>query len=205
MRHGTFALLLAARGAGVTAVDPAAGSLDVARAEPGAEDVRWLHGDATALPPLQVDLATMTANVAQAVVEPSAWAATLRGTHQALRPGGHLVLETRDPGDRAWERWTREDTHRVVLLDGVGAVETWTEVTDVTGPLVTFTATWVFARDGATLTSGSTLRFRERAEVEADLVAHGYVVEDVRGGVDRFGRELVLVAREDGASASRSG
>ncbi len=67
---GTFALLLAGRGLEVTGVDPAAGSLAVARAKPGAERVRWVHGDATSLPPLQVDLATMTANVAQAIVDP---------------------------------------------------------------------------------------------------------------------------------------
>jgi len=54
---GTFALLLAGRGIEVTGVDPAGGSLQVARAKPGAERVRWIHGDATALPPLQVDLA----------------------------------------------------------------------------------------------------------------------------------------------------
>ena len=191
---GTFALLLAARGIEVTGLDPAGGSLDVARAKPGAERVRWVHGDATALPPLQVDLATMTANVAQAIAEPGAWAATLDAVHRALRPGGHLVLETRDPASRGWEQWTRERTHRVVPLAGVGGVESWTEVTDVTGPLVTFVSTWVFASDGAVLTSTSTLRFRELAEVEADLAAHGYVVVDVRDGRDPGGREVVVVA-----------
>ena len=53
---GTFALLLADRGIDVVGVDPASASLDVARAKPGADRVRWLHGDATSLPPLQVDL-----------------------------------------------------------------------------------------------------------------------------------------------------
>ena len=62
---GTLACLLAARGLDVVAVDPAAASLDVARRKPGAGRVRWLHADATALPPLRVDLATMTGNVAQ--------------------------------------------------------------------------------------------------------------------------------------------
>jgi ubiquinone/menaquinone biosynthesis C-methylase UbiE len=47
----------------VTGVDPAAGSLSVARAKPGATRVCWIDGDATALPPLQVDFATMTGNV----------------------------------------------------------------------------------------------------------------------------------------------
>ena len=47
---GTFACLLSQRGVDVTGVDPAAASLDVARTKPGADLVRWLHGDATSLP-----------------------------------------------------------------------------------------------------------------------------------------------------------
>jgi hypothetical protein len=45
------------------------------------------------------------------------------------------------------------------------------------------------------LTSDSTLRFRERAEVEAELDAQGFVVDDVRDAPDRPGKELVFVAR----------
>ena len=37
---------------------------------------------------------------------------------------------------------------------------------DVSGPLVTFRGTYLFASDGQVLTSDSTLRFRERDEVE---------------------------------------
>jgi 2-polyprenyl-3-methyl-5-hydroxy-6-metoxy-1,4-benzoquinol methylase len=66
---GTFAILLADRGFEVTGVDPALAVLDVARAKPDADCVRWIHGDATSLPPLQVELATMTGNVAQAIVD----------------------------------------------------------------------------------------------------------------------------------------
>lgn len=102
---GTLALLLAHRGLEVTGVDPAGGSLAVAQAKAGAERVQWLHGDATALPPMQVDLATMTANVSQAIVDPQDWEGTLRGVYEALRPSGHLVFETRDPAYRAWEAW----------------------------------------------------------------------------------------------------
>lgn len=47
---GTLACLLADRGIEVVGVAPAAASLDVAQAKPGAQRVRWLHGDATSLP-----------------------------------------------------------------------------------------------------------------------------------------------------------
>ncbi|WP_018548444.1 class I SAM-dependent methyltransferase [Streptomyces sp. LaPpAH-108] len=195
---GVFALRLARRGLEVTGVDPAEASLAVARTKPGAQQVSWIHGDATALPPLRADLATMTANVAQAVTDPPAWRETLRGIHAALRPGGRLVFETRDPARRAWEEWTRERSYTVTEVPGVGAVESWVELTGVDGPLVSFRWTYGFAADGTVLTSDSTLRFRERAQVAADLSACGYVLEDVRDAPDRPGRELVFVA-----SASR--
>ena len=191
---GSFALLLADRGLDVTAVDPAEASLAVARVKPGGDRIRWIHGDATSLPPLQVDLVTMTGNVAQAIVSPVEWAATLAGAHAALRPGGRLAFETRDPDRRAWEEWHRTASSRVTGIDGVGEVESWVELADVDLPLVSFRWTWVFA-DGDVLTSDSTLRFRERPEVERDLATAGYVLEGVRDAPDRPGRELVFVAR----------
>ncbi|MFE7790626.1 class I SAM-dependent methyltransferase [Streptomyces sp. NPDC057460] len=192
---GVLALLLADRGIEVVGVDPAGASIDVARGKPGSERVRWICGDATALPPLRVDLATMTANVAQAVAGPQAWQQTLRGAYDALSPGGHLVFETRDPARRAWEEWNPETSYSVTEVPGVGAVESWVQLIEVSEPLVTFRWTYVFAADGQVLTSDSTLRFRERHEVEADLVSHGYVVEDVRDAPDRPGREFVFLAR----------
>ncbi|MFF3504630.1 class I SAM-dependent methyltransferase [Streptomyces sp. NPDC003247] len=195
---GVFALLLADRGIEVVGLDPAGASLEVARSRPGGERVRWIHGDATALPPLRADLATMTANVAQAIVAPGGWRETLRRVHASLRPGGRLVFETRDPARRGWEEWNREDSYVAVDVPGVGVVESWHEVTDVSLPLVTFRTTYVFAEDGEVLTSRSTLRFRERREAEADLLAHGYVIDDVRDAPDRPGREFVFVARRPG-------
>ncbi|MFE6164838.1 class I SAM-dependent methyltransferase [Streptomyces sp. NPDC056486] len=192
---GTFALLLAGRGLRVTGVEPAAASLDVARSKPGGERVRWIHGDATALPDMRVDLATMTANVAQAIADPEAWEGTLSGIHAALRPGGHLVFETRDPARRAWEGWNRAATRRTVAVEGVGDIETWVDVTDVSLPLVSFRHTYDLTRTGETLTSDSTLRFRERDEVTASLTANGYVVDEIRDAPDRPGMEFVFFAR----------
>jgi SAM-dependent methyltransferase len=192
---GTFALLLAGNGVEVAGIDPAKSSLDVARAKPGAERVRWIHGDVASLPRLQVDVATMTGNVAQAIVEPADWKVALRGVYEALRPAGHLVFETRDPARRGWEEWTKAASHRVVEVHGIGLVESWVELTDVELPLVSFRWTYVFLPGGEVLTSESTLRFRERDEVCDDLSEHGYIVEDVRDAPDRPGREFVFFAR----------
>ncbi|CAM5344308.1 hypothetical protein SCALM49S_01498 [Streptomyces californicus] len=176
-------------------VDPALASIDVARSKPGSERVRWICGDATDVAPMRADLATMTANVAQEIADPQAWRATLRGAYGVLRPGGRLVFETRNPAVRAWEGWNRDASRRVTQIPGVGAVESWVEVTEVNEPLVSFRWTYVFAADGETLISDSTLRFREREESEAELTAQGFTVEDVRDAPDRPGKEFVFVAR----------
>jgi SAM-dependent methyltransferase len=191
---GSFALLLAGAGLEVTGVDPARASLDVARGKPGSEGVRWILGDATTLPPLEVDLATMTGNVAQAIAAEESWRATLLGIYEALRPGGSIVFETRDPAREAWLEWTRERSYEVTEIEGVGPVEHWADLIAVDPPLVTWRWTFVFP-DGGVLTSDSTLSFREREQVESALVEHGYVVDEVRDAPDRPGREFVFLAR----------
>lgn len=85
---GVFALLLDERGREVIGVDPASASVEVARKNPGADKVRFLVGDATALPPTQVDLVTMTGDVAQVSLTDAEREASLQGIHAALRPGG---------------------------------------------------------------------------------------------------------------------
>lgn len=191
---GTFACLLAATGRGVVAVDPAAASLDVARTKPGADRVRWLLGAATSLPPLRVDLATMTGNVAQVFLTDDEWLATLHGVRNALRPGGRLVFEVRDPSREAWRAWNRAESYERVELPVVGTVEHWVEVTDVTGQLVSFRWTFHFESSGEVITSASTLRFRGQDELEASLRRACLGLLDVRDAPDRAGLEFVFVA-----------
>jgi SAM-dependent methyltransferase len=195
---GTLACLLARRGLGVTALDPAGASLAVARAKPGAGRVRWVHGHATDLARLQVDMVTLTANVAQVFLTDGEWALTLQAAYAALRPGGRLVFETRDPAAKAWREWARGRSYKRIIVPGVGGVQSWVEVLDVSGDLVSFRGTVVFESDGAVLTSDSTLRFRHRDEVAASLAAVGFVVDEVREAPDRPGREMVFIARRVG-------
>ena len=79
----------------------------------------------------------------------------------------------------------------------MGSVVSWVETFDVSGELVTFRWTYEFESDGTTLTSDSTLRFRDRAALARSLRETGFAVEDVRDAPDRPGLEHVFVARRD--------
>lgn len=189
---GTYACSLAQQGVRVTAVDPAAASLDVARSKRGARDVTWIFGDATSLPRLGADLAVMTANVAQVFLTDESFSSTLHAVAASLRPGGHLVFEVRDPARRAWESWHGRVTEGTTATEGI--VNQLTEVIEVDGQRVSFRHTYRF-EDGSEAVSNSTLRFRGRAEINALLDATQFDVVDVRDAPDRPGRELVFVAR----------
>jgi hypothetical protein len=73
-------------------------------------------------------------------------------------------------------------------------MESWEEVTNVDWPVVAFDSTILFP-DGTRIVASSTLRFRGRGELEADLAAAGFLVQDVRDAPDRPGRELVFLAQ----------
>lgn len=195
---GSLAVRLAAQGIEVVGLDPAGASLDVARTKPHADRVTWVHGDATALAGLDpaADLAVMTGNVAQVFVEDRDWRATVTAVRGCLRPGGWFVFETRRPEACAWERWDLEPTPVDVDVAGDASVVVQRAVTEVALPLITFESTTII--DGQAVSSRSTLRFRERSEVEADLRTHGFEVVEVRDAPDRPGDELVFVARRVG-------
>lgn len=194
---GSLACLLARAGFEVVGVDPAGASLDVARGKSGAELIRWIHADATALPPLRVDLALMTGNVAQVFLSDKDLSATLHGIQGALRPGGHLVFEARRPAYRAWTEWQQDPAEATVHVAGVGAVSFRRDVTSVELPFVSFRQTYAFP-DGTQIVSESTLRFRWQKEFDALLEQAGFSVIDVRDAPDRPGREFVFLSQSSG-------
>ena len=194
---GTLACRLSNLGVEVVGLDPAAASLDVAREKPGANDVRWIHGDASSAPRSDFDAALMTGNVAQVFVTDAEWSRALGAMSEAVRDGGWLVFETRDPSRRAWEQWTKARTYRELEVPAVGLVGTWTELVDVQEPLVSFRQVFRFVQEGSEIVSSSTLRFHGRDEITEGLEATGFRLRSIRDAPDRPGLECVFVAQLD--------
>ena len=114
----------------------------------------------------------MTANVAQVFLTDEDWRATLRGVQRGAAAGRPPRPRDAGPGASglAWSG-TAQQTFTRTDIPGEGVVETWCEVTGAVDDLVSFRWTYVFDRDGAVLTSDSTLRFRTR--VAGRAVARG--------------------------------
>jgi len=176
-------------------VEPAEASLDIARSKKGASEVRWILGGADATTGINADLAFMTGNVAQVFLADKDWLHTLKTLHSVLSPSGYLIFETRNPKEQAWMEWTREKTVKVIDAKKFGPVVTWCEVTDVSLPNVSFKWTYVFRKTGDKLLSKSTLRFRDKDEIERSLKAAGFELQEVRDAPDRPGKEFVFIAR----------
>lgn len=122
--------------------------------------------------------------------------ATLRACRDALRPNGRLVFEARDPAKEVWKGLNREQTYTTIEVPEIGTVESWVEHLSVQLPLVSFRSIYIFHKDGSTLTSESTLRFRTRSEITETLSRAQLTVEAVRDAPDRPGQEFVFIAHQ---------
>jgi SAM-dependent methyltransferase len=194
---GLLTRSLARRGRTVMGVDPSRTMLDHARRQAGSELVTWLHGDASALAPTgTVDLVLCTGNAVMHV-SPEELPSTLTAVAAALRPGGIVSFESRNPAFREWERWTPEATYGE-RVTSVGRLREWLDVTDVREDRVVFDAHNVFP-DGEDRVYTNVLFFRSAQQFQRELEVAGFTdiawTGDWRGGpVEESSRILVFRA-----------
>lgn len=198
---GLLTRQLAVDGRHVTGIDPALAMLTVARRQLGGSRVQWVEGDSAALGTPDADVLLMTSHVAQVFLDEKEWTATLRAIHAALRPGGYLAFESRNPDDRAWERWNRDATYEQTNSP-YGPMTCWLELVKVENGRVHFKAYNIFTATGEVLIVNSELRFRRLTELTDSLTNTGFTIEHVygdwhRGPVTSTSRVFVIVARRD--------
>lgn len=230
---GQLTCELAKQGHHLVGVEPSDAMLGLARkratnelAEPLAADstrtsqsrsispVKWLHGGAQNLGAFEADLAIMTGHVAQFFLEDESWQQALRSIHGALKPGGHLAFECRNPLVQPFLRASRQmaqresqiselvsensdcseqsehidwpsDTNRRKVFDPLaGAVEWWFQLLSVEGERVLYEIHYLFESSGEKAISVNELRFRSRDELQDSLIDAGFTVDCVYGNWD---------------------
>lgn len=200
---GALGVELAAAGYTVIGVDPAEAMLDVARNRPGGEQVTWIHGYANDIRDGCADLVVMTGHVAQYFTTDEAWDEVLSHAFRALRPGGRIAFESRNPGYRAWECWIPEHTTRSFPHPEGGEYTTWKELLEVDehapqGVIETHCSVTEYA--GSTKRSvGETLIFRPLDLLTSSLETAGFAVESIygdwsRGPVTEDCVEFIIIA-----------
>ncbi len=152
--------------------------LRYAAARPGGGAVRWIRGDSSAIPPDEFDYAVMTGNVAQHILGPS-WSQTLLRVQRALRSGGVLAFESRNPLVRAWDAWATDD--KTVRPTSHGPLRESLDVSERPDGLVVLTAHNVFERTGEHIVETQTLAFRHHDVIERQLLDAGLAIDAVWG------------------------
>jgi ubiquinone/menaquinone biosynthesis C-methylase UbiE len=198
---GSVTLSLAELGHTVTGVDPADGMLQVARAKDEQGRVAWVQAPAAEFTlPDRFDLAIMTGHVFQVFLDDAETLAALRNIHRHMAPGGRLILESRNPQDRAWEDWTRENTREQQVIEGIGPVDVYYQIKNVQGEHVTFDAVFTILDTDETLVSESRLRFAPLDTIQRLLSAAGFGEVKLLGWWDgtpysETSPEIIAIAR----------
>ncbi|TFH56675.1 class I SAM-dependent methyltransferase [Glutamicibacter arilaitensis] len=173
---GILTVSFVSPGRSVVGVDPSPSMLAYARQRPGADNVTWIHGKATALAEGEFDFMVMTGNVAQHIIDPQ-WELSLNALRKAAAEGAVLAFESRNPSARAWEKWAGEAPESSQTPYGVLTEWCQTEVLDEHNVLLrSFNR---FEATGELHVEENVLAFRSERQIRAQLVEAGFEVRAV--------------------------
>ena len=110
---------LAGEGFQMIGVEPSRLMLEVAYKSPRGKQVKWIEGNAISLDEFNADLAIMTGHVAQFHVDEDYWNNSLKSIYKALRPGGYLAFESRNPAVQPWVNH-KQHTQQHLKIPSIG-------------------------------------------------------------------------------------
>ncbi len=138
--------------------------------------MQWALGDSRDIPGGRHDYAVMSGNVAQHIPD-GAWERTLADVRSALRDGGVLAFESRNPRARTWESWA--DSAPTTRATVHGPLREWMETSEPEPGRVVLTAHNRFEDTGEHVVEHLTLAFRDRPLIEHQLREAGFTVDAV--------------------------
>ncbi len=199
---GTGAMLHTAREMGhdgwLCGLDPADGMLRQASKR---SDIEWASGEPGEVSfRSEFDLAVMTGHAFQVLTDDDEVRSALAGIKSALKPTGRFAFETRNPADRAWERWGVEYSGEVENAAGE-TIRSRCEVDEpIQGDLVRFSHTFTSLEWPEPRVSKSVLRFLDVDSLDWFLAEAGFEVERRFGDWDRSALlanspEIITIAR----------
>lgn len=199
---GTGALLRLSRDAGhsgrLSGLDPAVGMLNQARQR---SDIEWIQGDLTSVDWEQAfDLIVMTGHAFQELTGDDEIRTALAAVRMALVDGGRFAFETRNPLDRAWERWPAQYSGEVIAASGVPVRCEYRVDGPIEGGIVRSTSVFTSPAWDSPVESHGPLRFLDAETLTAFLDGAGLVVDVQYGDWNRrpltdASPEIITIAR----------
>lgn len=210
---GTGALLHFAREKGhkgrLCGLDPAHGMLEQARKRTTQPGIEWVLGDLASVSfHKKFELIVMSGHAFQVLVDDHELRSALAVICSLLTEIGRFAFETRNPLDRAWERWATEYSGEATD-DAGDVVRSECEVQEAPtsengGEIVRFSHTFTSPNWSEPKVSRSTLRFLDANQISSFLDDAGMIIEQQIGDWDRSpvtdrSPEIITVARRTSA------
>jgi len=189
---GLLSCVLAEHGFTLIGVEPAKPMLEIAKKSHCSGEVEWINGLAKDLTNHQADMVIMTGHVAQFHLTDKAWNRAIDGIYRALKTGGYLVFESRNPNIRFWEpgkaqaSWQSSKENPFITNDKVyGEVRSWIEFVSFESNTLEYKLHYYFVEQNEKVISHDILRFRTKEELSKSLKKKGFSIEKIYGFWDK--------------------
>ncbi len=188
-------------GFAVIGIEPAPAMLEKARQKYG-NSAEWLVGSTEALDKnMQADMVVMSGHVAQFFLENTEWQTALKNIRDALKPGGILAFESRNPAVRPFTNWPSKDRPGSIDKTPLGKVAWWPSDVEYDGVFATYRLNYRFIKTGEIIVSDNKLRFRTAEEMSSSLEQAGFKIKQLYGDWDRRvfssdSEEMIFIAQK---------
>ena len=208
---GVLACAISALGLSVTALDPAAAMLNIARSRPGARMVTWIESQGQRLRLAQrFRFIYMTGHAFQQLLTDESAVALLRAAAAHLDPAGEFVFDTRNPAAQGWLSWTPERSRRIVFSAQHGEVTVFYDAQAPVDGIVTIGEHYELLASGLRRVGHNRIRFIDQEHLRRLLMEAGLAPTAWYGdwGATDFSpvsREIIVVTRHANAPPTATG